>query len=168
MSHVLLRVARFTSGLPHCIALAFVALAGVHALDVNGRVAVDPRALAALAGLSLLVPVLSAVLVARKPFAERMLIIGMSPLARKILDEIATRADCPYVVVGVAGDRSESLEDPFPELHAGFILYAHSRPSLFSECSSRVAWHSEYLVRQQPKESRQLELLFVVFFGPGS
>jgi len=48
-----------------------------------------------------------------------MLNIAMSPLARKILDEIATRCDCPYVVVGVAGDQSEGLEDPFPELLAG-------------------------------------------------
>src|SRR5216683_1702874 len=119
MSQVLLRVARFTSGLPHCIALAFVALAGVHALHAHARFAVDATALATAAGLSLLVPSLSAAFVARKPFAERMLIIGMSPLARKILDEIATRCDCPYVVVGVAGDQSEgSLEDPFPELLA--------------------------------------------------
>jgi exopolysaccharide biosynthesis polyprenyl glycosylphosphotransferase len=119
MSQVLLRVARFTSGLPHCIALAFVAVAGVHAFHANARLAVDATALAAAAGLSLVVPVLSAAFVARRPFAERMLIIGMSPLARKILDEIATRCDCPYVVVGVAGDQSEGLEAPFPELHAG-------------------------------------------------
>jgi exopolysaccharide biosynthesis polyprenyl glycosylphosphotransferase len=121
---MLLRVARFTSGLPQCIALAFMLLASAYVLHAPARSHVDPMALVAAASF-LLLPVASSAFVARKPFAERTLIIGTTPLARKILEEIAARPDCPYLVVGVADNateslnRTENLEDPIDELLVG-------------------------------------------------
>src|SRR5712691_1281344 len=101
MSRILLRTARFTSGLPQCIALAFMLLASVFALPAPTRPPVHPMALVLAASLFLLLPVLSSALVARKPFAERLLIIGMSPLARKILEAMTACPDCAYRIIGV-------------------------------------------------------------------
>jgi exopolysaccharide biosynthesis polyprenyl glycosylphosphotransferase len=69
--------------------------------------------------LLLLPAVLSAAVTARRSSAFRTLIVGTSPLARKLLEEIAVRRHGPDRVVGIADDVSDSLESPFRELLAG-------------------------------------------------
>jgi exopolysaccharide biosynthesis polyprenyl glycosylphosphotransferase len=52
-------------------------------------------------------------LMRRRSFLERVLILGTSPLAHKIVREIESRPDLRYTIVGVAGDATDSDGPPF-------------------------------------------------------
>lgn len=45
-------------------------------------------------------------LIHRRRLVERVLVVGASPLARRLVQEIESRRDCRYVAVGMVGDRT--------------------------------------------------------------
>jgi exopolysaccharide biosynthesis polyprenyl glycosylphosphotransferase len=52
-------------------------------------------------------------------FPERMLIVGTGSLAKKLVEEIATRRNGPDLIVGIADDVTDAVEAPLRELVAG-------------------------------------------------
>src|SRR3989442_4789142 len=56
---------------------------------------------------------LSHVLNHRRPFLERVLILGTSPLASKLIEEIGAQAHPRFTIVGVVGDEAGLCELPF-------------------------------------------------------
>src|SRR3989441_1810613 len=49
----------------------------------------------------------------RRPFLERVLILGTSPLASKLIEEIGAQAHPRFTIVGVVGDEAGLCELPF-------------------------------------------------------
>src|SRR3989442_3554215 len=49
----------------------------------------------------------------RRPFLERVLILGTSPLASKLIEEIGAQAHPRFTIVGVVGDEAGLSELPF-------------------------------------------------------
>jgi exopolysaccharide biosynthesis polyprenyl glycosylphosphotransferase len=119
MNHALWNITRFTSGRSQCAAIALTVLGSWCMLHAPTIAFVTPTALLAVSGVVALLPLISSAVLARRPFAERTLIVGTSPLARKLLEEIASRPDCLYSVVGIADDGGGDGEFPFDNLVAG-------------------------------------------------
>jgi exopolysaccharide biosynthesis polyprenyl glycosylphosphotransferase len=112
--------AKFMPLLPQCAVLALTLLVSFSLLRAQIASPSGPMTLVTEAWLLLLLPiVLSAAVIARRSPPTRTLIVGASPLAHKLLEEIAMRRDGPDRVIGVADDASDSLEFSFRELLAG-------------------------------------------------
>lgn len=47
-----------------------------------------------------------------RPFAERVLIVGATPLASRLVEEIQARPECRYTVAGVVDDAAASVDPP--------------------------------------------------------
>lgn len=71
------------------------------------------------AALLLVLAILSSVVIRRVPFRKRTLIIGTTPLAGALIDEITAHPESPYLVVGVVDDATDQLKPPFGELLVG-------------------------------------------------
>lgn len=96
--------------------VAFVLLAALYGLVPAVNIPAETFTLCLLAA----VPVVLALralgygLMRRRPFLERVLILGTSPLAQSIVREIDNRPDLRHVVVGVAGDAIHGDAPSFP------------------------------------------------------
>jgi exopolysaccharide biosynthesis polyprenyl glycosylphosphotransferase len=120
MNHFVGNDASYTPVLPQCAVLAVTLLVSFSLFRAEIASPSGSMTLITAAWLLLLLPVvLSAAVITRRSSADRTLIVGASPLARKLLEEIAVRRDGPDRVVGIADDVSDSLESPFRELLAG-------------------------------------------------
>ena len=71
------------------------------------------------AAVLFILAILSSVVIRRVPFRKRTLIIGTTPLACALIDEITAHPDSPYLVVGVVDDATDQLKPPFGELLVG-------------------------------------------------
>lgn len=119
--------ARFASRLPRSLALAVMLLVVLDSLLPQTGVPAVASLLVAV-GLVLPLRAVSYRVVQQRPFGERVLIVGTSPLAWKIVEEIEARPDLRYAIVGVAGDASPAHEPPLglpvlgPLEHLGKII----------------------------------------------
>jgi exopolysaccharide biosynthesis polyprenyl glycosylphosphotransferase len=104
----------FAARLPRSLAVALGLLVVLHLLLPGGTLIRPGLAGMLAAGLSLLVLVraLSYRLMRHRVFATRVLILGTSPLARMLIEEIRTRPHCGYTIVGVVDDRARPDEHP--------------------------------------------------------
>src|SRR5437867_3465471 len=96
----------FASPLPTSFEVALVLLAGLSLLLLAGRIAGGrfTRRGRLSVGLVLRLRAVSHVLTRRRPSLERVLILGTSPLARKLIEEIEAQPHRRYTVVGVVDD----------------------------------------------------------------
>src|SRR5206468_2719642 len=62
---------------------------------------------------------MSAILLRRRPFGQRTLIIGTTPLARRLVAEIAARCKGSSVLAGVVAEADGPVHPPFNELLVG-------------------------------------------------
>lgn len=97
--------------LPRALAWATLLLAGfsavVPAAQVDGNALHSGMLIAIAIVFGLLVPcraIASRIVRGRPGFAERVLIVGTSSIARRLIEEIEGRRDCRYAVVGVVED----------------------------------------------------------------
>ena len=95
----------FARRLPQALAMSLLVLVTVSALVPGTSAGDGPLALTLLAMIALLLPLRALLygLVSSRPFVERVVILGGSPLAAKLLEELARPAS-PYCVVGVVDD----------------------------------------------------------------
>jgi FlaA1/EpsC-like NDP-sugar epimerase len=66
----------------------------------------------------------------RSKSPERTLIVGTGPLALTLLEEIASRPECQYRVIGVVDDTSGYPKQPFRELLVGTLVDFGSRRAI--------------------------------------
>ena len=100
----------FASRLLQAFGVAFVFLAAFYALLPASKISNEAFLLSLLIILPVLLPLraLTYSLMRRRPFLKRVLILGTSPLAHKIIKEIETRLDLRYTILGVADDATDS------------------------------------------------------------
>jgi len=109
----------FIARLPRCVAFAAVPLGAAYVFAPN---AVAPAAMVIVAALVAL-PVLRSpfyTLVHRGVFAERVLVIGTGPLARRALEAAEDRGLGRCVIVGVVVDDEMDADDVFVSPHERF------------------------------------------------
>jgi exopolysaccharide biosynthesis polyprenyl glycosylphosphotransferase len=116
VNQTLQNLARFMSRRSQCVALALALLGSWCMIYAPANALVAPATLLAAVGLVVFLPMISSTVLARRSFAERTLIVGTSPLALKLLEEIAARPDCLYSVVGIADDGAGDAGFPFDNL----------------------------------------------------
>jgi exopolysaccharide biosynthesis polyprenyl glycosylphosphotransferase len=119
VNQTLWNVARFTSRRAQCAAFAFILLGSWWMLEKPAIAFLTPAAWVTASCIVVFLPRISSTVLARRPFAERTLIIGTSPLAGTLLEEIACRRDCLYSVVGIVDDGGGEVRAPFGDLVAG-------------------------------------------------
>src|SRR5262245_18729356 len=86
--------------------VALILLAGFYALFPDTRIAEGPFLSSILVMVGLLVP-LRAVgygIMRRRAFADRVLVVGTGPLARRLIEEIEAQRHLGYEIIGVADD----------------------------------------------------------------
>jgi exopolysaccharide biosynthesis polyprenyl glycosylphosphotransferase len=105
----------FASRLLQSFGVAFILLAVFYALFPETKIAQGPFASSFFIIIGFLLPLraVSYGVMRRRHLAERVLILGTSPLARALITEIGNRPDIPYTIAGVADD---SIEPTAPEL----------------------------------------------------
>ena len=93
--------------LPQALGVGFILLAACYTIFPDIRISNGAFAMSVATILGVLLPLraLSAILIRRRPFLERVLILGRGPLAEKILREVAVRPYLGYEVTGVADDQ---------------------------------------------------------------
>jgi len=98
-------------------------LAACYTVFPDVRISNGAFAMSVMAILSVLLPLrgLSYTLMRRRPFLERVLILGRGPLAEKILREVAVRPYLGYEVTDVA---DEQLGNILEATHADRIIVA--------------------------------------------
>ncbi len=97
-------LARFAARLPKSVAVALLLLALLHVVVPQGSLGRLAWTLLLSLALLLLLRMLSYRLIRNPAFVERVLILGASPLARALIEEIGTRPECGYAIAGVADD----------------------------------------------------------------
>jgi exopolysaccharide biosynthesis polyprenyl glycosylphosphotransferase len=115
--------------LVQALGFTLILLAGAYTLFPDMRLANDTflSSLALIVGLVLPVRAAGYGLMRRRAFADRVLILGTGPLARKLIAEIETRPHLGYIIVGIADDGgspdAEALPCPLlgPLEHVGKI-----------------------------------------------
>jgi exopolysaccharide biosynthesis polyprenyl glycosylphosphotransferase len=105
---------RFVSRLPRSLALAVGLLAGLSLLHPHLTWGETWLGLAAL-GLVLPLRVVSYDVLQRRPFRERVLIMGTSPIARRLVEELQTGRHYRYRIVAVVDDGAALGEPPFQQ-----------------------------------------------------
>jgi len=116
--------------LPRALATALALLAAVYLVVPATRMEAAPFLASLLvAAMTLLtLRAISGVVIRSRSFGERVLILGTSPLAEKLVREIETRHDARHHVVGIVADAPspETRFFPYPVLapfdHLGRIL----------------------------------------------
>jgi len=111
---------RFVSRLPRSLALAVALLAGLSLLHPHLTTGVTGLGLATL-GLVLPLRVVSYDVLQRRPFRERVLIMGTSPMARRLIDELQTGRHYRYRIVGIVDDAAALEEPPFHQFPGGSL-----------------------------------------------
>jgi exopolysaccharide biosynthesis polyprenyl glycosylphosphotransferase len=96
----------FASRLLQSFGVAFILLAGCYAFLPGVKIPSGAFGLSILAVIGVLLPIraLSYGLMRRRPFLERVLILGRGALAEKILGEMEARPHLGYEIVGVVDD----------------------------------------------------------------
>jgi exopolysaccharide biosynthesis polyprenyl glycosylphosphotransferase len=120
----------FAVRLTQSFGLGFILLAACYAFSPGFKISSEAFVLSILAILGVLLPLraLSYAFLRRRPFLERVLILGRGPLANKILREIAVRPYLGYEIIGVADDALPAGPPPYgypllgPLEHLGKIL----------------------------------------------
>lgn len=104
----------FASRLLQSFGVAFILLAGCYFLFPATRLAEGPFAssLLLIAGALLPLRAVSYTLMRSRPFLERVLILGTSPLAHRLIGEIRAHPHFRYAVVGVVEDASPAGDPP--------------------------------------------------------
>jgi exopolysaccharide biosynthesis polyprenyl glycosylphosphotransferase len=116
-----LRVVRtfteFASRLCHVFGVAFILIAVLYAISREVRFSSEQFLVAVFSILAVLLPVRTVlyIVVRKKPFLERVLILGTTPLASALIDEITRQPHLGYTIVGI----TDTLPIPpgFPMAH---------------------------------------------------
>ncbi len=119
-----LRVVRsfslFASRLLQSFGVALMLLAGFYTLVPDAGLAERAFVSSLLVGAGLLVPLRAVgyMVMRRRAFADRVLVLGAGPLARRVIHEIESHPNFRYAVVGVVDDGSgmDAGELPYPVL----------------------------------------------------
>ncbi len=109
----------FSARLLQAFGVAFILLAGFYTLFPQTRIAGGPFFSSVLLTLGVLVPIraVSYGFMRSRPFMERVLILGASPLARKVIAEIEAQPQFRYAIVGVVDDvEAPDLAPRYPVL----------------------------------------------------
>lgn len=124
----------FASRLPGSVSLAVIMVAGFYHLAPRGFQLQSPALATAMTsvGLVLLVRALSYAVIRSRPFASRVLIVGATPLARKLVETARSRAG--YTVVGIVDDVPARGDAPFRTFPGGPLeqlgaIIDHLRPN---------------------------------------
>lgn len=120
----------FSSRLLQSFGVAFILLAGFYTIFPRANIAGGPfvSSLLVIAGLLLPLRFISYTVMRSRPFTERVLLLGSSPLSRKILEEIEAQPHSGYTIVGLVDDRvaADALSPACPVLgpleHIGPIM----------------------------------------------
>jgi exopolysaccharide biosynthesis polyprenyl glycosylphosphotransferase len=113
----------FAVRLPRTLAMMVLLVGIVHLLLPGLRIGGRPLAEAFVLAVVLLLPMRAAFhhLFAAHPFSRRVLVLGTTELARKLVREILAEPDLRDVVVGVADDGSAAFKPALPSLNLGSI-----------------------------------------------
>jgi len=119
-----LRVVRsfslFASRLLQSFGVALILLAGFFKLFPDANVAEGPFVSSLLVSAGLLVPLraIGYTIMRRRAFADRVLVLGTGPLARRIIQEIESRPNFRYAITGVVeeGNGVDATGLPYPVL----------------------------------------------------
>jgi FlaA1/EpsC-like NDP-sugar epimerase len=106
--------AEFATRLLQSLGVALVLLAGFYTLFPDMRLgdgALVPSLLV-IVGLLLPIRAVGYAVMRRRAFADRVLILGTGPLARKLIEEIEARPHYRYQIVGVADDGQVGTDEP--------------------------------------------------------
>lgn len=100
----------FASRLLQSFGVTFILLAVFYTLFPETRIAEGPFVSSLLIIVGFLLPLraMSYAFMRSRPFMERLLILGTSPLAQKLIQEIEARPHFGYTIVGVADDAGTS------------------------------------------------------------
>ncbi len=104
----------FAARLVQAFGVAFILLAGFYTVFPETQIAQGPfvSSLATILGLLLPLRAATYAVMRSRPFVERVLILGTSPLARRIIAEIEAQPHFRYAVVGVVDDSGVPGELP--------------------------------------------------------
>jgi len=119
-----LRVVRsfslFASRLLQSFGVALILLAGFFMLFPEAGIAEAPFVSSLLVSAGLLVPLraIGYTIMRRRAFADRVLVLGTGPLARRIIQEIESRPNFRYAITGVVeeGNGVDATGLPYPVL----------------------------------------------------
>lgn len=104
----------FLSHLPRAFGWGLILLALSWGLLPNARIPVEALGLTATAVLAVLLPVRAATyaVLRYRPFRERVLILGTGPMARQINEEIVSRPQLRFDVIGFVGEAINTVWVP--------------------------------------------------------
>jgi exopolysaccharide biosynthesis polyprenyl glycosylphosphotransferase len=104
-----------SSRLIRSIPLVLVLLALAYAVVPQSRIPMVPliSSLAVMTCLFFLLRAFYYGLIQRRPFLQRVLIVGVGPLAQKLVREIERQSPCRYAVVGIVDNAAFSGKLPF-------------------------------------------------------
>jgi exopolysaccharide biosynthesis polyprenyl glycosylphosphotransferase len=119
-----LRVVRsfslFASRLLQSFGVALILLAGFFLLFPDANIAEGPFVSSLLVSAGLLVPLraIGYTIMRRRAFADRVLVLGTGPLARRVIQEIESRPNFRYAITGVVeeGNGVDATGLPYPVL----------------------------------------------------
>jgi exopolysaccharide biosynthesis polyprenyl glycosylphosphotransferase len=119
-----LRVVRsfslFASRLLQSFGVALILLAGFFVLVPDAGIAEAPFVSSLLVSAGLLVPLraIGYMVMRRRAFADRVLVLGTGALARRVIQEIASRPNFRYAIIGVVeeGNGVDATGLPYPVL----------------------------------------------------
>jgi exopolysaccharide biosynthesis polyprenyl glycosylphosphotransferase len=105
---------QFATRLLQSVGVALVLLAGFYTLFPDMRLGSGALVPSLLVVVGLLLPIrgVGYAVMRRRAFADRVLILGTGPLARKLIKEIEARPHYRYQIVGVADDRQVGTDEP--------------------------------------------------------
>src|SRR6266571_743665 len=106
----------FVSRLLQSFGVAFILLAGFYSIFPGSRMAEGPILSSVLLTVGVLLPIraLSYGFLRSRPFQERIVILGTSPVALRLIAEIEAQPQFRYVVVGVVDEQANDLPGRYP------------------------------------------------------
>jgi exopolysaccharide biosynthesis polyprenyl glycosylphosphotransferase len=117
------RFGGFVSQLPKALIITILLVGGLREFVPALRLSEQPLAICLLFGLLLVVPLRIALhrAISSHPFSRRVLVLGTTELAERIVRELLAEPDLRDVVVGVADDGSAFFKPTLPSLRLGSI-----------------------------------------------
>jgi exopolysaccharide biosynthesis polyprenyl glycosylphosphotransferase len=105
---------QFATRLLQSLGVALVLLAGFYTFFPDMRLGSGALVSSLLIVVGLLLPIRAVgyAVMRRRAFADRILILGTGPLARKLIEEIEARPHYRYQIVGVADDGQVGTDEP--------------------------------------------------------
>jgi exopolysaccharide biosynthesis polyprenyl glycosylphosphotransferase len=106
----------FVSRLLQSFGVAFILLAGFYTIFPSARMAEGPILSSVLLTAGVLLPIraLSYAFLRSRPFQERVLILGTSPVALRLIAEIEGQPQFRYLVIGVVDEQAGDLPLRYP------------------------------------------------------